>query len=78
MTAQFSQNHRKNQKNAIEQSMGEAWLVRGARSIGEAWIVRGLVWKISMLLHRNAHVGVLVPKSGTFPPCVYYHSNISK
>ena len=56
----------KNQKNAMSRSMGDAWLVRG------------LVWWIGMILLRNAHVGVLVPKSGPFPPWVYYHSNRSK
>ena len=46
--------------------------------MGDAWLVRGLVWRIGILLHRNAHVGMLVPKSGPFPPWVYYHSNRSK
>ena len=53
----------KNQKIVITQSMGDAWLVHG------------LVWRIGMILRRNAHACVLVPDSGPFPPWVYYHGN---
>ena len=46
-----------------------------AQSMGDAWLVCGLVCRIVMLLRRNVHVDVLVPKSGPFPPLCYYHSN---
>ena len=46
--------------------------------MGDAWIVHGLMWKIVIVLCRNAHLGVLITKSNTFPLRVYYHSNRSK
>ena len=46
----------KNQKNAIAQSMGDAW------------IVHAIFWRIGMFLRKNAHVGVLVPEYGPLPP----------
>ena len=46
--------------------------------MGDAWIVHGLMWKIVIVLCRNAHLGVLITKSNTFPLRVYYHSNGSK
>ena len=38
-----------------------------AQSMGDAWLVRVLVWRIGMLLCRNSHLGVLVPKYGPLP-----------
>ena len=53
----------KNQKIVIAQSMGDVWLVCG------------LVWRIGMLLRRNANLGALVPESGPFSSWVYCHTN---
>ena len=39
-----------------------------AQSMGDVWLVHGLVWRIGVLLCRNAHVGVMVTKSGPFLP----------
>ena len=46
--------------------------------MGDTWLVRGLVCRIGMLICRNVHVELLVPKSVPLLLLFYYHSNTYK